>query len=214
MVIVGVAQLVRRQDRYSITVEDEFGVRHRLVVADAAVARRGLRVGAMIGGGELRSEAEEVGAEDLAVAALVRRAHSVREMEMLLMRRGISRARTASTVSRLAAQGLLDDARFAADFARSRLIVRGASVWALRRDLARKGVERGLADAAISAMMADGGVEEMDIVRREGRKKWRTLERLEPAVARRRLIAFLRRRGFGADAIRTLLGELRKEGTA
>jgi regulatory protein len=212
VVILGVAQHVRRQDRYSITVEDDSGARHRLVVSDAAVFGRGLREGLGIDADELRGEAEEIRSEDLALVALGRRAHSVREMERLLARRGIGLQRAGAVVTRLMAAGLLDDARFASDFARARLLSRGASVWSLRRDLARKGVERSVADAAIAEVMADGGIDELDITRREGRKKWRTLARLAPEVARRRLMAFLGRRGFSGDAIRIVMKELREEG--
>ena len=176
--------------------------------------RRGLRAGVEVDAAELRAEAEGVRAEDLAVAALSRRAHSVREMDTLLMRKGISRARTVATVAALTAHRLLDDSRFASEFVRSRLSTRGASIWSLRRDLARKGVERGIADEAISAVMADAEIDEMDVVRKEAAKKWRALGRLDPDVARRRLIAFLRRRGFGGDAIRAVVKELREQGDA
>jgi regulatory protein len=208
VVILSVAQHVSRPDRYSVTVKDEIEARHRLVLSDEDVHRAGLRVGESVDPAGLRDAAERIRAEDSAVAALARRGYAAREMELLLIRRGVSHARSAETVATLVAQGLIDDGRFAAQFARLRIASRGASVWSLRRDLGRRGVARAVADAAIAEAMEDAGISELDVARREAEKKWRSLSRLEPETGWRRLVAFLQRRGFGGDAIRLVAGEL------
>jgi regulatory protein len=78
----------------------------------------------------------------------------------------------------------------------------------LRRDLGRKGVDRETADVAIAAVMDQESVDETGLAEREARKKMRSLARLDPTVARRRLVAHLRRRGFSTSVIGDLVREL------
>ena len=214
VVISGVTTHARRQDRVSVVVAAAAGTRHRLVVSDEWAFRMDLRPGMTVSAAALHEAAETVRGTDVALAALARRAHSVAEIGRLLARRGIGRELAAGTLRDLRAAGLLDDASFATELVRARLASRGASVWALRRDLARRGVDRAVTDAAIAEAIADGGNDELDVARREGRRKWRSLSRLASETAVRRLVAFLRRRGYGADAVRTVAGELRDEGGA
>lgn len=214
VVIVALSQHARRQDRYSITVEDLAGTRVRLVVTDDVALQRRLREGDELdsaAAAELVDAAALCTAYDRATAALASRGRSTKELERWLVRRGIAARHIAATIARLTALGLLDDSRFAHDFVRARVSGRGTSVWSLRRDLSRRGVERSLADDAINAAMAETGMDELAIARREGAKKWKTLSRLDRAVARRRLIAFLMRRGFPGEAVQTVSSELLRE---
>jgi len=219
VVILGVAQQARRQDRYSVSVEDEAGTRVRLVVSDEFALRRRLREGDQLdseAGAELIEAAGRCTAYDRAMNALASRGRSIKELERWLRQRGIAPSHIAPTIARLTKLGLLDDARYAQELVRSRVAGRGTSVWSLRRDLSRRGVERLLADEAINAAMVEGGVDELAIARREAAKKWRTLSRLDRVVARRRLMAFLLRRGFPGDVVQMVSRELLREadGTA
>jgi regulatory protein len=214
VVIVGVAQQPRRQDRYSVSVEDEAGTRVRLVVSDEFALRRRLREGDQLdpkAGAELIDAATRCTAYDRATNALASRGRSTKELERWLTQRGIAASHIAPTIAQLTKLGLLDDARYAHEFVRVRVAGRGKSVWSLRRDLARRGVERSLADEAINAAMVEGGVDELAIARREAAKKWKALSRLDRVVARRRLMAFLLRRGFPGDVVQMVSRELLRE---
>jgi regulatory protein len=63
-------------------------------------------------------------------------------------------------------------------------------------------VNRAVSDAAIDAVFEEEGVDQRSVVEEAARKKLRALRALEPAVRRRRLYAFLARRGYDADDIR------------
>jgi regulatory protein len=199
----------RRADRYQVTTAGDGDL--TLTVADDAVARLGLHEGDVLSAGsagELVREAQRCWAFDRAVVALTSRGRSRRELELWLLRRGVPSPMLVETMKRLERLGALDDARYAAEFVRTRVGGAGASVWALRRALARKGIARETADAVIAEVMRDADVDEHAMALREAEKKWRSLERLDRRVARRRLMGFLQRRGFSGDVVRAVLSEV------
>ena len=57
-------------------------------------------------------------------------------------------------------------------------------------------------------MTEDEGIDPAANIHRVAEKKWRSLSKLEEATARRRLYAFLARRGFNPDEISIALGRL------
>jgi len=105
-------------------------------------------------------------------------------------------------VERLVAAGLLDDAAFARQVARSKLLGQGASRRRLQQELFKRGVERRLADEAIGEVLSDELVDEGEIVQRLARKKLRSLGGLDEPSRRRRLYGFLARRGYDGEVIR------------
>jgi regulatory protein len=170
--------------------------------------QRNLTVGEVVQAAEIRRIAEPGMAREAALGALERRAYSTRELSIFLSRRGYGPQVVAETTASLVSLGLLDDARFAEGFVRSRISSRRVSRWTLRRDLARKGVPRETADTAIHRVMGDAGVDDVGLARAQGARKWKSLSKLDLATARRRLAGFLQRRGFDGDAIRTVVREL------
>ena len=76
-----------------------------------------------------------------ALGLLARREHSRAELIAKLVRAGHGRAEAERVVEDLARQGLVDDARFAEAFTRSR-IERGGGPLRIRRDLEARGVGR------------------------------------------------------------------------
>ena len=77
---------------------------------------------------------------DAAVGALARRSHSVHEMRQYLERRSGDPSLAASVLSRLRAGGLVDDARYARQFARDRSANRRQGRFRLARELRARGV--------------------------------------------------------------------------
>ncbi len=145
---------------------------------------------------------------DAASNALAARGRSRRELERSLARKGIQPAHVEHALDRLARVGVLDDASFARAVVRSKVTGRGTSVWAIRRELGRKGIDRAEAEQAIAEVMGEHEVDEIAIARGEGARRWRALQALPADVARRRLQGYLLRRGFPGGMVRTVVDEL------
>ena len=172
-----------------------------------ALERLKLAVGGSIEGrGEaIADEAAALHAYDRALNMLASRARSSRELERLLVRKGEEPRHVRAAIDRLQAAGFLDDAAFARQVARSRLSGAGHSARRVRQELARKGVERTVADDSVREVVADEEIDEQSLALAAAEKKLRSLRGLEPDVRRRRLYAFLARRGFAPDSIRVAL---------
>ena len=150
----------------------------------------------------IQEEAQALRTMERALNMLAFRARSVRELRLGLLRKGEPAAAVERAVERLTQSGLLNDAEYARQLARSKLVSRGFSRRRLQTELFRRGVERGVADEAIEEVLADESVDESAMVEQLARKKLRTLTGLDSATRRRRLYAFLSRRGYEPDAVR------------
>lgn len=149
---------------------------------------------------------------DRALGFLARGRRSRRELELRLGRKPREgepppRAMIAEALDRLEANGILSDESVARAEAASRLR-RGEAPGRVRQTLRRKGIGGSATDAAIADAVESDGFDELEACRAQAAKRWRSLEKLEPMVARRRLMAFLQRRGFGGHAIRVVVDAL------
>ena len=172
-----------------------------------ALERLQLAVGSSVEGrgDAIADEAAALHTYDRALNMLAARARSSRELERLLVRKGAEPRHVRAAIARLQAAGFLDDAAFARQVARSRLSGAGHSARRVRQELARKGVERTVADDSVREVVADEEIDEQALAVAAAEKKLRSLRGLEPDVRRRRLYAFLARRGFAPDSIRIAL---------
>jgi regulatory protein len=84
----------------------------------------------------------------------------------------------------------------------------GQSRRRIAHELARRGVARDLGDQAIAEVFENEGVDESVNIERVARKKMKTLTRLDAVTQRRRLYAFLARRGYDVEAISGIVGRL------
>lgn len=151
-----------------------------------------------------------------ALDALARRARSCAELRRWLLQREYAAEEVEQVLDRLVAGRLLDDLAFARGFAQARLGEgRGYGPARVRLELMRRGVARDLIDRVLTEHQEDSGLDPAQVVEAAARKRLRALAGLEPAVARRRLVAWLLRRGFpGADATRVareLIGSARHD---
>lgn len=183
-----------------------------------AIERLNLAVGASIADREalIDREAAQLHVYDRALSMLAFRARSSAELARSLVRKGEPKDLVDRAVNRLQEQGLLDDAAFAASFTRAKVLGAQQSKRRVQQDLARKGVARTVTDAAIAAVFEEEEVDQRAVVEQAARKKLRSLVRLEPLVRRRRLYAFLARRGYDGEDIRRAMAavgeELRESG--
>lgn len=139
---------------------------------------------------------------DQALTLLGFRARSVAELRRRLLEKGAPADEVEDVIQRLKDQKLLDDADFARQFARNKLVGPGASRFRIVQELARKGISRELADHAVEELRTDDGIDSAHVIHRVAQKKWASLAQLDDFTRRRRLYAFLARRGFSPDEIR------------
>jgi len=142
-----------------------------------------------------------------AVAALARRPRARADLARWLMRRGHPRPAARRAVERLEERGTLDDRAFARHYAAQRLR-RGHGPARLLRDLSALGVDRSVADAAVREARDAEGVNPSEEAERLARRRLAQLEGMPPRVQRRRLVAFLGRRGHGGAVVRRIVEDL------
>ncbi len=104
----------------------------------------------------------------------------------------------AEELDRLEAVGLLDDARFAEEFAEHEVVRRLSGRRAIARGLASKGIDR----ATIARVLAGTADDEETRAARLAATRAAALRGLSPEVAFRRLVSLLVRRGYDAELAR------------
>src|SRR3990172_12625909 len=92
---------------------------------------------------------------DQALTLLGFRARSVAELRRKLLEKGASRVEVERVIAKLEDQHLLNDADFARQFARNRILGPGASRLRIGQELARRGVSREIADRALEELRDD-----------------------------------------------------------
>jgi regulatory protein len=202
-VISGIVPAPRPAGRFAVLVDG----RERAVLSLDAIERLGLVVGRPLAGREvaIARESARLHSYDRALNMLAFRARSSSELARSLVRKGEEKAHVDWAIARLQEQGLLDDAAFARAFTRSKVVGGKQSRRRVEQELARKGVSRTVAGEAIEDVFEDEAVDQRSIVAEAARRKLRSLAGLEPAVQRRRLYAFLARRGYDLDDIRAAI---------
>lgn len=140
-----------------------------------------------------------------ALSLLSFRGRSVKELQKRLHEKGESAEQIAPTIERLQQSGLLDDARFAEERARSSIVGKARSRRQIEHDLAQRGVARDVAAEAIRRALEGEGTSELEVAVRAARKKAKTLTRLDPQAQRQKLYAFLARQGHAPDLVRRAL---------
>ena len=150
-------------------------------------------------------------AYELALRLLEYRARSAAELRRQLLRKGSRAAEVDAAIDKLRDQKLIDDDDFARQFARAKLLGAGASQRRIVQELGRKGVARNVADRAIELLKDEDGLDPAAGIHKVARKKWASLSNLDDFTRRRRLYAFLARRGFNPDEIRVAMQALGEE---
>ena len=177
--------------------------RAAFIVPVEAVKQEGLLVGAAIGpeqADRLGQAVDMEAAYRTAIRLLERRSFARRDLERRLALKGHPPDMVQLAVERAAKAGYLDDRAFAVTYVRSRS-ARGRGPSRLRRELVQMGVAKELIESALEACSAPEVVHEAIaslIARRAGQ-----LKGLPASAVRRRLVAYLARRGYsGPEVIR------------
>jgi regulatory protein len=147
-------------------------------------------------------------AYNYALNLLSARPYATSALRRKLIQKQYLAADADDAIRRLVDNGLLNDAKYAQQYARSKILGTGASKRRLQQDLFRKGIKGDVATDAIAAVLEDEEIDPAAVVERVAKKKLAQLGDLEPLVIRRRLFAFLARRGYDIDEIKSVVGRL------
>lgn len=134
-------------------------------------------------------------ARTICLNLLTSRARSRAELADSLARKGVEDDVAGRVLDRLAAAKLVDDAAFAEQWVSSRHRHQGLGKRALAGELHRKGVERETASTAIDEISRD---DERARARALVERRLPSLARCDQAVAARRLVGMLARKGYDA----------------
>ena len=148
---------------------------------------------------------------EVAVLALMRRAHSVHEMKKKLERRSDNKLLVQLVMARLKENGLIDDARYAKQFARQRTETRKQGKFRVARDLRARGVPDRHIETALEEAAQE--TDEAAIVRQRIERKLRSFRGPDRStkIDERKMASIYRsllRVGFPADIIRRELRSL------
>lgn len=184
------------------------GVRFGAVPVELARAA-GLAVGSIVDTvlqERLTEAADAEGAFRTLLRALERRSFASADLGRRLLRKGHPRHAVETALDRAATLGLLDDAHFAATFVQTRA-ARGRGPSRLVRDLLAMGVERAHIDRALAAEWPEGA-DRTGVPRALAAKRAAQLGDLPRPVKRRRVLAYLARRGFAGRDISELVAQV------
>ena len=160
------------------------------------------------------------------------RPRSAREVEMRLRRKGYTPEQIESVMERLRRVGLVDDLAFARFWVENRMAFSPRGPRLLRSELRQKGIGADVVEQVLAereeereplfesdGAEGDGGGDEeaapgSDLANALAlaRKRMRSLSGLEPQVAKRRLFAFLTRRGYDYGTVGEVLRLVLAEG--
>jgi len=193
----------RNQDRVNVYIDDRFAF------GLAAIEAAHLHVGQVLSDADIarlqeRDEVEK--AYERALNFLSYRPRSEAEVRRNLRRKGLDDEVVEAVVDRLVRAGLLDDEAFARYWVENRLQFNPRGIRGLRYELRKKGVP----DEIIADVLAE--LDEEAAARTVAESAIRRFASLPPVEFRRRLGAYLARRGFAYAVIQPLIEEILETG--
>ena len=195
---------VRTTDRLNIDLDGEFAFG---LSTNVALEFR-IAVGTVIDeelAAELWTAEEAAQAKATALNLLARRPRAEKELASGLRQRGYGPAAIQSAVDRMRELGYLDDTDFARRWIANRAGVSPRGGRLMEMELRQKGVAQDVARGAVD----EADLDDLASARAVAETRMRRYADLDEPTRRRRLSAFLARRGFSSDVIRTIDRELR-----
>ena len=204
-VITKISEQKRRPNRRNVYLDGAFAFGCNLNVVAKFKLREGMKLSEeqvrQIQLGEVKQECF-----DRALEYLASRLHSRSELRRKLVRREYGGAVVDAVLEDLARLGYLDDERFAKTRALSAAQHKHHGRRRAFVELIKSGVKGEIADKARADVYAEH--DSTAVARELARKQLPRLQKLEPMVARRRLVGMLQRRGFDYDAIKPVEDEV------
>lgn len=153
------------------------------------------------GGDKARHDKASRRAENVSLNGLTRRNMSRWEIEKLLASRDLDEETIAAEVARLEGVGLIDDAALAETLVRTRRERKGLGHQALVAELRRRHIDQAIIDDALAT--DDEGDSEQQRANEVAIKRAGQLSSYDQETAKRRLTAFLMRKGYSSSIVRT-----------
>jgi regulatory protein len=141
-----------------------------------------------------------------ALRSLELRSYARADLGRRLVRKGHQRGAVEAALERVVGLGLLDDAAFARNFVQSRS-ARGRGPSRLTRDLLAMGVDRSLIDRALAAEWPEGS-DRSAVPLTLATKRAAQLGAIPRQTKRRRLLAYLARRGFSGRDVTEMVDKV------
>ena len=185
----------KNRSRYNIYIDDEYAF------SLSSKAAMTLHAGQPVDESRLenlKQEDEREQAFERCLHYLSVRARSRKEIFTYLGKRGFSPDAARSAVSRLEDYGYIDDESFAALWVESRRKHRPRGSFALRCELAEKGVEQKIIDQALAAY------DETEAAHRAASKKAARWSGLPERERKAKIYNFLKQRGFSLETCREI----------
>ena len=211
MLVTAITAAPRRNGRFDVVVDGSVAATLSL----EAIERLQLSVGTVVDerlGAALARETGVVATYDRALNMIALRARSSTELRRVLIRKGEPSEYVDVAVDRLIRAGFLDDASFAKQFTRMKVVGAGLSRRRVNQELARRGIARDVAEFAVAEVFDEERIDEAGTLERVARKKLKSLARFDSTVQRRRLYAFLDRRGYDSDDIARTIRSVMSQG--
>lgn len=193
----------RDPERVSIFLDGQFALGLGATIAE----ERGLRVGQVLSVAQVAAlrEQDELGkAVDKALAFLTSRPRSIREVRDRLKEKEIPPATIDAVLQRLEGWGYVGDEGFARYWIENRGANQPRGKRLLRQELWRKGVER----ETVEQILEESDIDEAGAALGLARKRLNQLRALDEQTQRRRLGAFLQRRGYDWPTVKHALDTL------
>jgi len=178
-------------------------------VNDELILKFLLKAGKVLTSSEIKSireQGEYLFLKKKALDILARRRQSERELRRKLRPLNKSSTYIEKLIEDLTQLGLVDDSSFAASVIHTQLISGSKSKRYIKSKLFQKGVSKAITDDAIETELAD--YNEAEAAMKIARKKYKTVKDLPRLKAKKRVVAFLRGRGFDWDIVNQALNEL------
>ena len=203
--ITKIAEQKRRANRRSVFLDGQFAFGCNINVVAKFRLREGLALTAeqvgQIRDGEVRQECF-----DDALRALQVRLHSRKELAKKLARKEFGDAVVQAVLDDLERLGYLNDAQFAKTKAMSAAQHKHHGKRRAKIELMKSGVDADTADQALGDVY--DAHDSVAVARELARKQAPRLKKLDPQVARRRLVGMLQRRGFDYEQIKPVVDEV------
>lgn len=199
----------RNPDRVNVYLDGEFAFGLSRIVA--AWLKHGRSLSQQEIENLIRKDTSEV-AFQKAIKLLDYRLRTGQEIRQKLQQKGFEPGQIEQVVERLTSTRLIQDDKFAASWVESRNQFRPSSQRVMRYELRSKGIDEEIIEVALQ-----GSVEDLELAQRAAQKMVRRLASLDWQEFRKKLSAFLARRGFSyetvAQVVKTTWDELQSEAT-
>lgn len=189
----------RHGKRFNVYLDGKFG----FAVSAEALAKAELKVDQEISEEDIkRLKYQDTKSKlyDRTLNFLTYRPRSEKEIRDYLKKKGGEVKIIEVIVKKLKKQGLIDDRAFAGWWVEQRSLFRSKGRQLLWLELLKKGVEKEIIESSLFSKK-----EELDLAKKAAAKKLKSYQNLEPLEFRRKMAAFLARRGFNWGVIKKVL---------